>query len=104
MWKFQFSEAKRPMLNTQGVQEIHILTKAKRPILNTYYKLIYLNHHEKSGQTDLQTRPLVEMLIAYKNLFDGVCTAFILSVFIPGAVGSLVFRHGHQLICLMKVE
>ena len=32
------------------------------------------------------------------------CTAFILSVFIPGAVGSLVFRHGHQLICLMKVE
>ena len=31
-------------------------------------------------------------------------TAFILSVFIPGAVGSLVFRHEHQLICLMKVE
>ena len=60
------------MLNTQGVQEVHILTKAKRPILNTYYKLIYSNHHEKSGQTDLQTRPLVEMLIAYKNLFDGV--------------------------------
>ena len=49
-----------------------ILTKAKRPILNTYYKFVYSNHHEKSGQTDLQTRPLVEMLIASKNLFDGV--------------------------------
>ena len=44
--------ARRPMLNTQGVQEVHILTKAKRPILNTYYKLIYSNHHEQ-GQKDL---------------------------------------------------
>ena len=31
-------------------------------------------------------------------------TAEILSVIPCGATGSLVFRHGHQLTCLMKVE
>ena len=54
---------------------------------------------------DLGTKyPFIRLSPPVVNINLHQVTAFILSVFIPGAVGSIVFRHGHQLICLMKVE